>query len=113
MRFGSLFTGIGGLDLGLERAGMGCAWQVEIDERCRAALGRHWPAVPRWGDITTFPSHEGRVVADTDHGHSDEDEAVRAGREVPLDVDLICGGFPCQPVSFAGRGLAQADERWL
>lgn len=89
MKVGSLFTGIGGLDLGLERAGMEIRWQVEIDPFCRAVLEKHWPHVPKYGDI----------------------------REVKGDelepVDLICGGFPCQPVSIAGRRLGEADPRWL
>lgn len=84
---GSLFSGIGGIDLGLERAGMTISWQVEIDAWCRRVLAMHWPDVPKYGDIT-------------------EIEAL------PY-VDLICGGFPCQPVSLAGEGKAQDDERWL
>ncbi len=89
MRFGSLFAGVGGIDLGLERAGMGCAWQVETDAYCRAVLARHWPGVPRYHDVRTIDWRE--VAA----------------------VDLVAAGFPCQPVSVAGKRLAQADERWL
>src|SRR6266487_3849645 len=88
MRFGSLFSGIGGLDLGLERAGMECRWQVEIDPYCQAVLRKHWPGVPKYEDVRTI---------------SDELERV----------DLVCGGFPCQPVSLAGRRRGAADERWL
>ena len=88
MTFGSLFAGIGGLDLGLERAGMECKWQVEIDEYARRVLAKHWPNVQRWDDITTFkPS--GKKWA----------------------VNLICGGFPCQDISYAGKGAGLDGER--
>lgn len=78
--FGSLFAGIGGLDLGLERAGMTCKWQVEIDDYATRVLERHWPDVVRHRDIKTFPP-----------SHTSE-----------WCVDLICGGFPCQDISNAG-----------
>jgi DNA (cytosine-5)-methyltransferase 1 len=89
MKVGSLFSGIGGLDLGLERAGMEVVWQVEKDPYCNKVLAKHWQKVPRYGDIkeidfTTLPA-----------------------------VDLICGGFPCQPVSCAGKRRGDKDERWL
>ncbi len=86
---GSLFSGIGGLDLGLERAGMSVAWQSEIDPYACRVLAKHWPTTPNLGDITTID-----------------------WKKVPR-VDLICGGFPCQPVSEAGSQRAQADDRWL
>jgi len=77
---GSLFTGIGGFDLGLERAGMRIAWQCESDEFCRRVLTRHWPGVPCFPDIKT----------------------LRADAVEPVEV--LCGGFPCQDISLAGRG---------
>lgn len=77
--FGSLFAGIGGFDLGFERAGMRCEWQVEIDGYCRRVLEQHWPNVRRWDDVRTFPP---------------------AGEWA---VDVICGGFPCQDISNAGK----------
>lgn len=89
----SLFSGIGGLELGLERAGMRVVGQVEIDPYCRRVLAKHWPEVPRWPDV-----------------HS----CVRWWRREPRPtVDLVCGGFPCQPVSVAGSQLGEDDERWL
>ncbi len=80
MRFGSLFAGIGGFDLGLERAGLAVRWQVENDERCNRVLARHWPYVARFGDVRRV---DGRVL---EH------------------VDLIAGGFPCTDISDASRG---------
>ena len=71
LSFGSLFSGIGGIDLGLERAGMVCRWQVEIDEYCRKVLAKHWPEVPKYGDIREL-----------------------TGAELE-PADLIAGGFPC------------------
>ena len=86
---GSLFTGIGGFDLGLSRVGFKIAWQVEIDDYCSRVLERHWPGVKRYGDIKEIDA------ADLE------------------PVDLICGGFPCQPASQAGKQLGVEDERWL
>ncbi len=83
----SLFSGIGGFDLGFDRAGMVCAGQVEYDEKARAVLARHWPDVPRMNDV--------REVQGDEFGA----------------VDLICGGFPCQDVSVAGRRAGLAGER--
>ncbi len=88
MKVGSLFSGIGGLDLGLERAGMQVLWQCEPDKYCRRILALHWPNTHCYNDIRDI------------------------GADAPA-VDLLCGGFPCQPVSLAGKRLAQKDERWL
>lgn len=114
--FGSLFSGIGGLDLGLERAGWECRWQVEIDEWCRAVLARHWPGVPRWDDAKTFPpdTYRGRLTQQSERD-GEAGSWWPSFRDDPkrLAVDLICGGFPCQPVSLAGKRRGQDDERWL
>lgn len=86
MGIGSLFSGIGGLELGLERAGLGpVVWQCEIDPFCRAVLAKHWPNVTRFEDVTR-------------------------PRNYP-PVEIICGGFPCQDVSSAGRQRGIGGER--
>ena len=89
MKFGSLFAGIGGLDLGLERAGMECCWQVEIDDYCQKVLAKHWPDVKRYGDVRDVGKHNLETV------------------------DLIAGGFPCQPHSVAGKRRGTEDDRNL
>ena len=89
MQFISLFAGIGGFDLGLERAGMECVAQVEIDGFCQKVLTKHWPDVPKFGDIRDVGKHN-----------------------LPA-ADLICGGFPCQPFSVAGKQGGTADDRHL
>ena len=85
--FGSLFAGIGGFDLGLERAGMSCQWQVEIEDYPTKILEKHWPEVHRERDIK------------------------ECSGENLEPVDLICGGFPCQDISVAGKGAGLAGER--
>jgi DNA (cytosine-5)-methyltransferase 1 len=88
----SLFSGIGGLDLGLDRAGMTCVGQVEIDEYCRSVLERHWPEAPKHDDVRTAPTWWA----------AEPRPAVR----------LVAGGFPCQPFSTAGRRHGVGDPRW-
>lgn len=90
MTFLSLFSGIGGLDLGLERAGMRCVGQVEVDPFCRRVLAKHWPDVPRFEDVRTFdPSC------------------------INEQIDVVAGGFPCQPTARCGYQRRQEDHRWL
>jgi len=89
LTFGSLFSGIGGIDLGLEWAGMICKWQVEIDPFCRIVLAKHWPDVERFEDVR------------------------KCGRHNLETVDLIAGGFPCQPHSVAGKQRGAKDDRNL
>ena len=86
---GSLFSGIGGLDLGLERAGMKVIWQSEIDPYCNKVLKKHWPEVPNYGNIK-------------------EIDWSRVPRP-----DVICGGYPCQPFSTAGKRRGTDDPRHL
>lgn len=89
LTFGSLFSGIGGLDLGLERAGWTCLWQIEKDSYRRAVLANHWPEITQYEDVTKLDF---------------------SNLERPA---LLAGGFPCQPVSTAGKMLAELDDRWL
>lgn len=89
MKFISLFSGIGGFDLGFERAGMECVAQVEIDEFCQKVLAKHWPNVPKFKDVKDVGKHN-----------------------LPA-TDVIVGGFPCQPHSYAGKRRGAADDRNL
>jgi DNA (cytosine-5)-methyltransferase 1 len=57
LTFGSLFAGIGGIDLGLERTGMRCEWQVEIDDYATRVLTKHWPDVPKFRDVRSVGAH--------------------------------------------------------
>lgn len=79
LTFGSLFAGIAGFDAGFEAAGLECLWQVEIESDCRSVLARHFPRVDRFEDV--------RGV----------------GRHNLKPVDIVCGGFPCQDLSVAGK----------
>ena len=86
---GSLFSGIGGLDLGLERAGMTVKWHSEIEPYASLVLKKHWPHVPNLGNIKEINWKEVEKV------------------------DVICGGYPCQPFSTAGKRNGEEDSRHL
>ena len=89
MRVLDLFSGIGGFSLGLERAGFETVAFCEIDPYCRKVLKKHWPEVPIFEDIRKLN-----------------------GDEVD-DIGLICGGYPCQPFSNAGKRAGEEDDRHL
>jgi DNA (cytosine-5)-methyltransferase 1 len=84
MRVLDLFSGIGGFSLGLERAGMKAVAFCEIELAASDILAQHWPGVPNLGDVTTaaFPA-----------------------------ADIVCGGFPCQDVSRAGKRAGDSGSR--
>jgi DNA (cytosine-5)-methyltransferase 1 len=79
LTYGSLFAGVGGFDMGFDRAGYDCRFQVEWDKHCQSILRKHWPEVPKWGDVSEV-----------------------SGTELP-PVDVLIFGSPCQDLSVAGK----------
>ena len=87
LTFGSLFAGVGGFDMGFEKAGWDCKFQVEWDKNCRTILDKHWPDVEKWLDVSNVN-----------------------GRFLP-PVDCIIFGSPCQDLSVAGKRAGLEGER--
>lgn len=85
-----LCSGIGGFSLGLERAGMNTVAFCEIEPFCQKILNQHWPDVPIFSDLREL-THE----------------------QIERPIDLICGGYPCQPFSVAGKRRGKDDSRHL
>lgn len=112
--FVSVFSGIGGFDLGLERAGWTCVGQIELDSFCQRVLQRHWPDVPRWDDVRTVVPDAMGYGACT-HSRGDNFASVacggRSGAQHLEHLDLLCGGFPCQDLSVAGKRAGLSGER--
>ncbi len=149
MNVGSTFSGVGGFDLGFERAGMRVVWQAEIDEWCRRVLRWHWPDAAIYDDVCAVgsgalderergntgsvsagqeaggrrkPSHDIRSVQ-RGAGGSGGEHRLRTGNGADIEgggignksgassVDLLCGGFPCQDLSVAGKRAGFKGER--
>ena len=91
LRVLDLFSGIGGFSFGLERAGFQTVAFCEIEPYCRRVLAKHWPHVPCYDDVRTLTAE--RLSADG------------------ISVDAICGGFPCQDISTAGKGAGIEGAR--
>lgn len=90
MRHGSLFSGIGGFDLAARWMGWENVFQVEIDPFCQNVLEKNFPSTKRYGDIKEFD-----------------------GTKYRRSIDILTGGFPCQPFSHAGKRKGKNDERFL
>jgi DNA (cytosine-5)-methyltransferase 1 len=101
MRIGSLFSGAGMLDCAVEQVfDATTAWHCELDPAASKVLAHRWPGVPNLGDITAIDW--------------ERDFAWKKRGEVPsAAVDVLCGGYPCQPFSAAGRRKGTNDERHL
>jgi DNA (cytosine-5)-methyltransferase 1 len=91
MRVLDLFSGIGGFSIGLEKAGFETVAFCEIDKKARAVLKKHWPDVQIFEDVSQLTKEKL-----DEHG---------------ISVDVICGGFPCQDISVAGRGAGLEGQR--
>jgi DNA (cytosine-5)-methyltransferase 1 len=135
LTIGSLFSGVGGFDLGLERTGhMQTVWFCEQDEFCQRVLAKHWPGVPCHPDVRALVANTGRgrlqpdgvgrglPIAPEGAGRGEQrrpasiDPAGGGGPDgqvlVPVPyVDVLCGGFPCQDLSYAGKGAGLDGER--
>lgn len=85
MKVVSLFSGVGGFDLGLEQAGMTTVAQIEFDKKCQSVLRRHWPDVPKWWDVSDV-----------------------SGAELP-EADVVAFGSPCQDLSVAGQRAGMGE----
>ena len=104
-----LFSGIGGFSLGLERAGMETVAFCEIDEQCQKVLNKHWPDVPIIKDVSSLNKKTIEKIKNYAEGCWSSSHEMSAPPRFNK-VDVICGGFPCQDISVAGKQRGFKDE---
>lgn len=105
MRIGSTFSGVGGLELGLELAGVGeTIWQVEVHPFCRYVLKKQWPDVPCYSDVRSV----GGWVGERRNAGGEVTHRIEHALE---PIDVLCGGSPCQDLSSAGKGAGLSGKR--
>ena len=128
-KVGSLFAGVGGFDLAFQRCGMETAWVVENDKQCQTVLRHHFPNAEVFGDVREVGGRDGIRCGERvsmDHGGGVPDIADGPGGEtdilhledgnakrerVLVPVSVICGGFPCQDYSVAGKRGGLVGDR--
>src|SRR5690606_12392126 len=98
VRMLDLFSGIGGMALAAEWAGIETVAFCEIEPYCQKVLKKHWPTVPIYTDVRKLTRER-----------LEKDGVIGNGRT----IDLICGGYPCQPFSVAGKRRGTEDDRYL
>ncbi len=125
MKVLDLFSGIGGFSLGLERAGMETVAFCEFDKKAQLVLKKHWPDVPIFDDIREltyerilahprFALRKGAKFIGKDQDEDRERDANQFERPSKTSaIDVVCGGFPCQPWSGAGKQRGHQDDRDL
>src|SRR5215472_17179654 len=109
----SLFSGVGGFELGFDRAGIDTVLQVEQDPVCLSVLERHWPACERLHDVRSLCRERepaGGAAPDGLCATTDQ-RRWQAGPGLPDGVDLVYGGFPCQDLSVAGQRAGLSGQR--
>lgn len=127
MRHGSLFSGIGGFDLAASWMGWGNVFQVEWDKWCQKVLAKNFPNSLRFGDIVEFNKmlQNGEIITDSESWKSGQSETRNGRQNISRRskkthgqlsigrIDILTGGFPCQPFSHAGKRKGTDDSRYL
>ena len=130
LTFGSLFAGIGGFDLGFERARMTCKWQVEIDEFCLKVLAKHWPDVRRYKDVKEVHGIMAHAKRERPQGQGQHEQSVNTAQgetwkanksfdgswwSVEPDVGRVAHGVPARVDRLKSLGNAVVPQvaEWI